>query len=134
MRSLADGKIRWCFFPPDTTTDRTGKGVWLGGTEEEVLEDSDGAVSVVESLSSEEEEDGPTVQRRKSVHFEDDEEQEEEEDEDEDEDESSESEREMRGAARNPFAALQLEDQSDEDDDDDDDDEDDSDEDEDIKK
>jgi hypothetical protein len=130
MRSLADGKIRWCFFPPDTTSDRTGKGVWLGGTEEEILEDSDAAISAVESLTSDDvEEDASEMPRRKSVHF-DDEEQEEE---DEDEDESSESEREMGGGAKNPFAALQFEDQSDEDDDDDDDD-DDEDEDEDIKK
>jgi hypothetical protein len=30
MRQLADGKIRWCFFPPGCELDREGKGIWLG--------------------------------------------------------------------------------------------------------
>ena len=40
MRNLADGRIRWGFFPPDSDIDRTGKGIWLGG-EADVVEEED---------------------------------------------------------------------------------------------
>lgn len=39
MRSLADGRIRWGFFPPDSQVDRTGKGIWLGGEDDQVNEE-----------------------------------------------------------------------------------------------
>lgn len=41
MRNLADGRIRWGFFPPGAKTDRTGKGIWLGGEADAVDEEDD---------------------------------------------------------------------------------------------
>jgi hypothetical protein len=125
MRFLADGKIRWCFFPPNTSTDRTGKGIWLGGAgvEGDVPEDSDGATTPIQDISSEEEDDDSDVevtnsQKTKTVQFDveesDDEEGEEDEEEEDDSDEATGT---GGGKARGFFAALQLEDQSDSDDD-----------------
>jgi hypothetical protein len=118
MRFLADGKIRWCFFPPNTTADRTSKGIWLGGSEEPP-EDSDGVTTAIEDVSDEETDDesdleAPVTNKPKAVKFdvaENTSEEEEEEDEDE-------SEEEAGGGAGGFFAALQLEDQEDDDDDD----------------
>jgi hypothetical protein len=128
MRFLADGKIRWCFFPPNTTSDRTSKGIWLGGSEEPP-EDSDGVTTAIEDVSDEETDDESdlevlTTDKPKAVTFdvaESTSEEEEEEEEDESEGEAG------RGAAGGFFAALQLEDQEDVDDDDGDDDDDESD-------
>ncbi|GMK56024.1 hypothetical protein CspeluHIS016_0210800 [Cutaneotrichosporon spelunceum] len=30
MRSLAEGRVRWCFWPPNYTPHRDGSGLWLG--------------------------------------------------------------------------------------------------------
>ena len=119
MRFLADGKIRWCFFPPNTTADRTSKGIWLGGSEEPP-EDSDGVTTAIEDVSDEETDDEsdleePVTNKPKTVTFdvaESTSEEEEEEDEDESEAEAG------GGGAGGFFAALQLEDQEDDDDDD----------------
>ena len=32
MRALADGRVRWGFWPPGEGRDRDGKGIWLEGT------------------------------------------------------------------------------------------------------
>jgi len=118
MRFLADGKIRWCFFPPDTTADRTSKGIWLGGSEDPP-EDSDGVTSAIEDVTDEETDDEsnvevPATNKPKAVTF-DVAESTSEEEEDEDD-----SEEEGGGGAGGFFAALQLEDQEDDVDDDDD--------------
>jgi hypothetical protein len=117
MRFLADGKIRWCFFPPNTTADRTSKGIWLGGSEEPT-EDSDGVTTAIEDVSDEETDDEsdlevPVTNKPKAVTFDVAESTSEEEEEDESEEEAG------AGGAGGFFAALQLEDQADEDDDDD---------------
>lgn len=47
MRSLAEGRVRWCFWPPNATPHRDGCGLWLGqyhGTGSEVLSDFDSEV------------------------------------------------------------------------------------------
>jgi hypothetical protein len=117
MRFLADGKIRWCFFPPNTTTDRTSKGIWLGGSEEPP-EDSDGVTTAIEDVSDEETDDESDLEvvkinKPKAVSFDVAESTSEEEEEDD------ELEEEARGGgAGGFFAALQLEDQADDDDDD----------------
>jgi hypothetical protein len=119
MRFLADGKIRWCFFPPNTTSDRTSKGIWLGGSEEPP-EDSDGVTTAIEDVSDEETDDEsdlgvPVTDKPKAVTFdvaESTSEEEEEEGDDESEQEAG------GGGAGGFFAALQLEDQEDDDDDD----------------
>ena len=113
MRFLADGKIRWCFFPPNTTSDRTSKGIWLGGSEEPP-EDSDGVTTAIEDVSDEETDDEsdlevPTTEKPKAVTF-DVAESTSEEEEDESEEEAG------GGGAGGFFAALQLEDQEDDDD------------------
>ncbi|BEI85717.1 hypothetical protein CcaverHIS002_0600040 [Cutaneotrichosporon cavernicola] len=46
MRSLAEGRVRWCFWPPNSTPNRDGCGLWLGqyhdtGSEELSPVDSD---------------------------------------------------------------------------------------------
>jgi hypothetical protein len=117
MRFLADGKIRWCFFPPNTTSDRTSKGIWLGGSEEPP-EDSDGVTTAIEDVSDEETDNEsdlevPATEKPKAVTFDVAESTSEEE---EEEDESGEEAR--GGGAGGFFAALQLEDQEDDDDDD----------------
>jgi len=119
MRFLADGKVRWCFFPPDTTADRTSKGIWLGGSEE-LPEDSDGVATAIEDISDEETADEsdlevPATNKPKAGTFDVAESTSEEE---EDEDDSEEEEEEAGGGgAGGFFAALQLEDQEDDDDD-----------------
>jgi len=125
MRFLADGKIRWCFFPPNTTVDRTSKGIWLGGSEEPP-EDSDGVTTAIEDISDEGTDDDSDLDelvtnKPKAVTFDVAESSSEEEEEDESEDEAG------GGGAGGFFAALQLEDQLDDDDDDDDEDDDESD-------
>jgi hypothetical protein len=126
MRFLADGKIRWCFFPPNTTSDRTSKGIWLGGSEEPP-EDSDGVTTAIEDVSDEETDDEsdlevPATDRPKAVKFDVAEStSEEEEGDDESEQEAG------GGGAGGFFAALQLEDQEDDDDDEGDEESDDSD-------
>jgi hypothetical protein len=107
MRSLADGKIRWGFFPPSNTVDRAGRGIWLGGKADDALEDSDDAISVGED----ELRDATGVRK---VRFEGEDTDEEstksdEEAEDTDSDEEGESGKDAGGGF---FAALQLEDQS----------------------
>ena len=120
MRFLADGKIRWCFFPPSTAADRTGKGIWLGGSEEGSPEDSDGATTAIEDEISDNTDDGSDLEvmgtnKSKSVKFEVEESGSDDDGEEEDSDEEAEA-----GGAGGFFAALQLEDQSDTDDDNDD--------------
>jgi hypothetical protein len=115
MRFLADGKIRWCFFPPNTTSDRTSKGIWLGGSEEPP-EDSDGVTTAIEDVSDEETDDEsdlevPTTDKPKAVKFDVAESTSEEEEDDDSEEEAG------GGGAGGFFAALQLEDRSDDDDD-----------------
>jgi hypothetical protein len=42
MRALADGKVRWGFWPPQGDIEgREGKGIWLGGEEKTGQTDSD---------------------------------------------------------------------------------------------
>jgi hypothetical protein len=130
MRFLADGKIRWCFFPPNTTSDRTSKGIWLGGSEEPP-EDSDGVTTAIEDVSDEETDDEsdlgvPVTDKPKAVTFDVAESSSEEEEEEEDEEDESE-EGAGAGGAGGFFAALQLEDQEDDDDDEGDEESDDSD-------
>lgn len=118
MRFLADGKIRWCFFPPNTSTDRTSKGIWLGGSEEPP-EESDGATSAIEDVLSEGTDDESdwevTTNKIKSVRFEGEDESVEEADEDDEEEEEESEEEAGGGGAGGFFAALQMEDQSDDD-------------------
>jgi hypothetical protein len=99
MRSLADGKIRWGFFPPTTTTDRTGRGIWLGG-KAEVMDDSDDAASVGDDKVAE--------ISRPRVRFEGETDQ----DTSESEAEETDSEESAGGGGGGFFSALQLEDQS----------------------
>lgn len=49
MRSLADGRIRWGFFPPGSDADRTGLGIWLGAGEEAEAAEDDGEESADET-------------------------------------------------------------------------------------
>jgi len=132
MRFLADGKIRWCFFPPDTTADRTSKGIWLGGSEEPP-EDSDGVTTAIEDVSDEETDDEsnlevPSTNKPKAVTFDVAESTSEEEEDEDDSEEEEEAGAGGAGGAGGFFAALQLEDQEDDDDDDEESDDDDDDE------
>jgi len=107
MRSLADGKIGWGFFPPSNTVDRTGRGIWLGGKADGAPEDSDDAVSVGEDEARDE-----TGVRKVRFEGEDTDQESaksDEEAEDSDSDEEGESGKDAGGGF---FAALQLDDQS----------------------
>lgn len=47
MRSLAEGRVRWCFWPPNSNPHRDGCGLWLGlhhSTGSEGLSDVDSEV------------------------------------------------------------------------------------------
>lgn len=33
MRALAEGRVRWCFWPPGSEPKRDGQGLWLGERE-----------------------------------------------------------------------------------------------------
>ncbi|KAK4688597.1 large subunit GTPase 1, partial [Tremellales sp. Uapishka_1] len=82
MRQLADGKIRWGFWPPGSEVEsRAGKGIWLGD-----FSHGDAEVGSVGDESSEVEEE-PEVGDGKSEDEDEEEEDEEEADEGEDDDE-----------------------------------------------
>lgn len=133
MRYLADGKVRWGFWPPETQPEENGNGIWLG--EDEVEADGQDAPRQRGFYSEEEEEDdGSEVEQvgeGEGLEVSDGEEEDDEGvDDNEEEEEDDEEERVVAkataGGASGFFAALALDD-GDEDDEADDNDEDDED-------
>ncbi len=104
LRTVADGRVRWGFWPPGEVEARRGVGVWLGGNPD--LE----ALGAESESESEEEEEGDGAGEASS-----------ERDQEVEEEEVVESEDEGDFARQNQrsfFAALSLEDQSETDSDD----------------
>lgn len=97
MRLLADGKIRWCFWPPNAENlqERQDLGIWIGDFMPDVVETEDYS----DHEHAQETTAGETIT-------------EEDDDEEEEEDESDES---AAGQATSFFAALDVEDDDEED-------------------
>ncbi len=51
MRALADGRVRWGFWPPDSDPEREGIGIWLEGTGLNDEKDDDSEVGIAETAS-----------------------------------------------------------------------------------
>jgi hypothetical protein len=98
MRLLADGKIRWCFWPPNAESlqDRQELGIWIGDFMPDVVETED---DYSDHELTHETTAGETIT--------------EEDEEDEDEDEESEDEG-PSAQATSFFAALDVEDDDEE--------------------
>lgn len=125
MRFLADGKIRWGFWPPGSQQDRSGSGIWLG-EDDGVIDGGEGEDAQSEAedemLSVTESDDDAHDQVNGKTDNEDQDEDEDERDndgshDDEDDDDGEEEESEDRPAeATGFFAALAVDDGDDEDD------------------
>lgn len=97
MRALAEGRVRWCFWPPGSQPQRDGQGLWLG--------EWHGEDSELESFS-EHDSDGPTRPSQEVAG-------------DDDEDDASDEEPEaVKLNNASFFAALSLDNAGDDDDDD----------------
>lgn len=102
MRALAEGRVRWGFWPPGTTPQREGQGLWLGQYEEIAESDPEHHMA---KLNIKSDEDVSPV-----------EEEEEDDEEEEEEDEETEFTKANRASF---FAALSPDEDDDEEDDDD---------------
>jgi len=58
LRTLADGRVRWGFWPPGSRPVRDGRGVWLGAMSEDILNAEGGIEEEQESESESESESG----------------------------------------------------------------------------
>lgn len=106
LRALADGRVRWGFYPPGGWTEREGVGAWLGGRPD-IDGEPDDEDGLDGEMLSDLDSDGDENKRHGA-----------EEDEEEEEEESEESEDEFQAANKHSFfAALSLDDGDDDDDD-----------------
>lgn len=104
MLALAEGRIRWCFYPPGTPPDRQGKGIWLGDFPSEEDNQPDSETASGDSSSEDgsrqrsrvKRDAGPIAGSDGS------------EDESEDDGEASEVERKAKEIDRGFFAALDM--------------------------
>ena len=51
LRALADGKVRWGFWPPGSCPDRGNKGIWLDGVGNQAIQDDRSDSGTMESVS-----------------------------------------------------------------------------------
>lgn len=42
MLALAEGKVKWCFYPPGTSPERQGHGIWLSDSQSGAESSDDG--------------------------------------------------------------------------------------------
>lgn len=105
LRALADGRVRWGFYPPGGWTEREGVGAWLGGRPD-IDGEPDDEDGLDGEMLSDLDSDGDENKRHGA------------EEDEEEEEESEESEDEFQAANKHSFfAALSLDDGDDDDDD-----------------